>query len=145
MSTKIYKKIFGCPKSAVRGGKTSFFHRGIRKKYCVRSQIFRYGSPEDLSKGQKGLWLQTLTHPLFLCFSSSSLQRLHFAAKNGVHGIRTYINRVLLDFLFITLISIIRDMNDLKKILQLENVLYLVTTYKTILICSFYASKIDFH
>ena len=28
------KKVFctGCPKSAVRGGKTIFFHRGIRKK-----------------------------------------------------------------------------------------------------------------
>ena len=67
ISTGAYKKIFSieakkifctrCPKSAVRGGKTKFllfFHRGIRKKYLVRSQIFRYGLPKDfLSKWQK--------------------------------------------------------------------------------------------
>ena len=30
------------------------FHRGIHKKCCVRSQIFRYGLPEDfLSKVRK--------------------------------------------------------------------------------------------
>ena len=70
----------------MKGGKLNFkkkIHRGIRKKYCIRSQIFRYELPEDfLSKWQKKLKEtdgQTCRLPNWFL-------ALHFAAKKLSNG-----------------------------------------------------------